>query len=160
MQEHDFKKIYKDFSRKLYNFALWLTHNRAACDDILQNVFVNVWKCESVPSEETELQSWLFTVTRNACLDYFRKTTRFSKFRTHYMSEYYEHPIDPDANFVWDEKVLDLPETEKSILYLHIKIGYTYKEIGDILEISENLVRVRAFRVLKKMRENLARKEL
>jgi RNA polymerase sigma factor (sigma-70 family) len=159
VQEHEFKQVYNKFGRKLYNFILWLTHNRASCDDILQTVFINVWKCQSVPTDEIELQRWLFTVSRNACLDHFRKTTRFSRFRTQYTSEYYEPQADPDASFTWDE-LSELPENERSILYLHIKIGYTYKEIGDMLEMTENLVRVRAFRALKKLRENLTKKEL
>ncbi|NLE00483.1 MAG: sigma-70 family RNA polymerase sigma factor [Fibrobacter sp.] len=159
MQEHEFKQIYSKFGRSLYNFILWLTRDRSPCDDILQTVFINIWKCQSVPSDEIELQRWLFTITRNACLDHFRKTTRFSRFRTQYTNDYYEPPTDPDAGFTWNE-LSALPETEKSILYLHIKIGYTYKEIGDMLEMTENLVRVRAFRALKKLRENLTKKEL
>lgn len=159
MKECEFKKIYNEYGRRLYSFVLWLTHNRAASDDILQNVFINVWKCQAVPSTDSELQRWLFTVARNVCLDHFRKVTRFSRFRTFYQEEYYESQPDPDSNFTWKE--LDaLPEKERSILYLHIKIGYTYKEIGDMLEISENLVRVRAFRALKKLRENITKKEI
>ncbi len=159
MQEGDFKNIYNEYGRRLYNFILWLTHNRAASDDILQNVFVNIWKCQTVPSSDIERQRWLFTVARNATLDHFRKVSRFSRFRSHYQSEYYEAPADPDAHFTWNE-LSALPEKERCILYLHIKIGYTYKEIGDMLEMTENLVRVRAFRALKKLRENLTKKEI
>lgn len=159
MIESEFNKIYNVYGQRLYSFIIWLTHNRAASDDILQIVFVNIWRSQAVPASEIELQRWLFTVARNACLDHFRKINRFSRFRTTYQNEYYQQPPDPDANFTWNE-LSELPEKEKSILYLHLKIGYTYKEIGDMLEMTENLVRVRAFRALKKLREKLTRKEI
>jgi RNA polymerase sigma-70 factor (ECF subfamily) len=157
--EPEFKRIYNEYGQRLYGFIIWLTHNRTVSDDILQNVFVNIWKSRTVPSSEIELQRWLFTVARNAALDHFRKYTRYSRFRTYYQNEYYEPPADPDAHFTWNE-LSELPEKERSILYLHLKIGYTYKEIGEVMEISENLVRVRAFRALRKLREKLTRKEI
>ncbi len=159
MTESEFKRIYNEYGQRLYGFVMWLTHHRAASDDILQNVFINIWKCQTIPSSEIELQRWLFTVARNAALDHFRKVNRYSRFRTFYQNEYYQPPADPDSHFTWNE-LSDLPEKERSILYLHLKIGYTYKEIGEMMEISENLVRVKAFRALKKLREKLIRKEI
>jgi RNA polymerase sigma-70 factor (ECF subfamily) len=157
--EHEFKKIYNTHGRKLYNFIIWLTHNKSAADDILQTVFIKVWQCDFVPGDEIEAQRWLFTVARNASLDFFRKSTRFSRFRTKYTQEFYQPEEDPDASFTWKE-LDELPEVEKSILFLHLKTGYTYKEIGETLELSENLVRVKAFRALKKLREQLTKKEV
>ncbi|HEX3020015.1 MAG TPA: RNA polymerase sigma factor, partial [Chitinispirillaceae bacterium] len=98
MVESEFKKLYNDYGQRLYSFIIWLTHNRSASDDIMQNVFINIWKCQSVPVSEIELQRWLFTVARNACLDHFRKVTRFSRFRTYYQNEYYQPSSDPDAH--------------------------------------------------------------
>lgn len=159
MQKCEFKEIYNQYGKCLYSFIIWLTNNRSAADDILQNVFINVWRSQSVPSCDEELKRWLFTIARNASLDYFRKVNRFSRFRTNYKNEYNPPSVDPDAHFVWDEMSF-LSENEKTILYLHLKVGYTYKEIGDMMEITENLVRVRAFRALKKSRENLIKKEI
>jgi RNA polymerase sigma-70 factor (ECF subfamily) len=157
VQEYEFKKIYATHGRKVYNFLLWLTHDKAAAEDVLQTVFVKVWQGTSIPENDAEAQRWLFTVARNASLDFFRKSARFSRFRTRFAQEHYDEEHDPDAPFTWRE--LDtLPEIDKSILYLHIKTGYTYKEIGDMLGITENLVRVKAFRALKKVREQLVKR--
>ena len=76
-----------------------------------------------------------------------------------YQQEWYEQAADPDAPFLWEE-LQRLPEVERSILYLHLKIGHSYKDIGTMLNLSENLVRVRAFRSLKKLRETIIKKEL
>ena len=159
MNEQAFKSIYREHGRNLYNFILWITANRSLCDDILQEVFVKVWRCDTVPEDSEEQRRWLLTVSRHTCLDFLRKSSRFSKFRTKYRQEWYEQPTDPDAPFLWDE-LQRLPEVERSILYLHLKIGHSYKEIAGMLDLTENLVRVRAFRSLKKLRETIIKKEL
>ena len=159
MNENAFKAIYREHGRNLYNFILWITANRSLCDDILQEVFVKVWRCDSVPADPEELRRWLLTVCRHACLDFLRKSTRFSRFRAKYRQEWFEQPPDPDASFLWEE-LQRLPEVERSILYLHLKIGHSYKEIAGMLDLTENLVRVRAFRSLKKLRETIIKKEL
>lgn len=159
MHESEFKTIYHESGKNLYNFILWITGNRGACDDILQEVFIKVWRCDGSPHDPEERKRWLLTITRNACLDFFRKSSRFSRFRTKYKEEWYEPAEDPDAPFIWSE-LQSLAEVERSILYLHLKIGHSYKEIADMLELTENSVRVKAFRALKKLKETLVKKEL
>ncbi|MBN1307898.1 MAG: RNA polymerase sigma factor [Chitinispirillaceae bacterium] len=159
MNEHEFKNLYHDHGRNLYNFILWITVNRSICEDILQEVFVKLWRCETVPAEPDELRRWLLTVTRRTCLDFLRKSSRFARLRHKYQTERRESPSDPDAPFLW-EKLENLPEMERSILYLHLKIGHTYREIADMFDLTENRVRVRAFRALKRLRETLTKKEL
>ena len=157
MKELEFKTLYNNFGRKLYNFILWLTHNQSSCDDILQNVFIKVWNCDKAPLTFAEQQKWLFAIARNASLDYFRKSARISRTCARFKHEYHNPIPDPDACFTWCS-LAQLPETEQSILYLHIKIGYTYKEIADILSLNESQVRVKAFRALKKLRNCLEKK--
>ncbi len=159
MLENEFKRVYQGYGRKLYNFILWMAKSRAAADDILQNVFTSLWKCKEAPTDDTELQRWLFTIARNACMDFFRKANRFSRFRTQYSQETDNFYEDSDAHYIWKELSI-LPDTERGIIYLHIKCGYSYKEIGGMLSITENSVRVKAFRALKKLKESLVRKEL
>ncbi|MBN1578246.1 MAG: RNA polymerase sigma factor [Chitinispirillaceae bacterium] len=159
MNEHVFRNLYHEHGRNLYNFILWITSNRSICEDILQEVFVKIWRCETVPPDPEELRRWLLTVTRHTCLDFLRKSSRFARFRNKYQEEWFEPPSDPDAPFLWAE-LQNLPEIERSILYLHLKIGHTYSEIAGMLDLTENLVRVRAFRTLKRLRETLIKKEI
>ncbi len=159
MNETSFKSIYLEHGRNLYNFILWITGNRGICEDILQEVFVKVWRCDSYPVDAEEFRRWLLTVTRHTCLDFVRKSSRFSRFRNRYREEWIEPQEDPDAPFLWGE-LMDLPEAERSILYLHLRIGHSYKEIAGMLGLTENLVRVRAFRALRKLRATMEKKEL
>jgi DNA-directed RNA polymerase specialized sigma24 family protein len=46
-----------------------------------------------------------------------------------------------------------LSAEERSVVYLHIKMGYNYNEIGRLLDMNENAVRVKAFRAFRRLRE-------
>ncbi len=153
MEIRCFNKLYNIYSKKLYNYALWLTRNKAACDDIIQTVFIKIWKQQEVPVEERELEAWLYTVTRNECNDFFRKCARFSKFRLKYIREKPLYVMLSSENkMLWN--MLDfLMEEERSILFLHLRIGYSYSEVAKILNMKDSAVRVKAFRALEKLRK-------
>jgi RNA polymerase sigma factor (sigma-70 family) len=50
-------------------------------------------------------------------------------------------------------------ESERSILYLHLKAGYSHAEIGSILDLSESNVRVKTCRAIKRLRESYLRRK-
>ncbi|MDD5674633.1 MAG: sigma-70 family RNA polymerase sigma factor [Chitinivibrionales bacterium] len=159
MQEQAFNALYGRYATRLYNYLLCLTHNRAMSEDILQTVFVNVWHTEAAPVDEKECAHWLFAIAHNACFDMFRKNSRFSHLRLRYAHEksLARNP-DSDTGSAW-EMLTALPELERSIIYLNIKMGYTYREIAPIVRTSENNVRIRAFRALKKLRQRFIKEK-
>jgi RNA polymerase sigma-70 factor (ECF subfamily) len=130
-----------------------------ACDDILQNVFVKVWRCEQFPHDPGERNALLYTIAHNACIDHFRNAKKFAEYDDEVGGAEAATEYEDDGKLAWREAAR-LPETERSIVYLHLKMGYPYAEIGKLLGMTENNVRVRAFRALKKLREILAKKGL
>jgi RNA polymerase sigma-70 factor (ECF subfamily) len=163
MKQPKFTALYKEYSRQLYNFIRWTTNYCPVCDDILQNMFIRVWRCESVPENDVECRRWLYAIARNACIDYFRSSARFSNFSEKYNKEYSNSNAleeqECDNSEIWKE-LAKLSDIDRSILYLHIKEGYAYGEIAGMLDLNENQVRVKAFRALKKLREELVRTEV
>ena len=152
-----FDEIYSAYSDKLYNYALWVTRNKDASCDILQNVFVKLWKQNASLYEDSGIEGWLITVTRNACLDFFRKCSRFTKFRLNYAREnHYVKAESKEQRTIWDKLDL-LSEKERSILYLHFHTGHTFREVARILRIKETAVRVTSYRALKKLRKKCAK---
>lgn len=160
MKQKVFNKIYDAYSRKLYNYALWLTRNKDASDDIIQAAFIKFWKYDKNFNHEGEQEAWLYKVTRNLCIDFFRKSTRFTKFRLKYSQENPNYITEShEMNSVWE--MLDLlNETDKSILYLFFRIGHSHKMVAKILQLNENSVRVKAFRALEKLRKKCVKEIL
>lgn len=159
MEEYEFKHLYDTNAKKLYNFILWTTGNRSVCDDILQNVFVKVWRCAKVPEVESERTAWMYAIARNTCIDYFRSAKQCTEYNDAIGGTVSASDRDDDGKQAWSE-VTQLPQTERSIVYLHLKMGYSYGEIAQFLAMTENNVRVKAFRALRKLREILIKKGL
>ncbi len=160
MKRKKFDEIYLSYSDKLYNYVLWVTRKKDACNDILQNVFVKLWNQDSSLYEDDGLEGWLYTVARNACLDFFRKCSRFTQFRLNYAREnHFVKTESHEQRAVWD-KLDILNEKERSILYLHFHTGHTFKEVARILKIKETAVRVTSFRALKKLRKKCVKELL
>lgn len=153
MERKIFQEIYDNYSKRLYNFALWLTRNKDSCDDIIQAVFIKLWNQKNEINHEKELEAWLYKVTRNTCMDFFRKCSRFTQFRLKYLHETTMHTEETDENKeIWNILGI-LKEKERSILFLHFKTGHSYKKVAEILEMKEAAVRVAAFRALEKLRK-------
>jgi RNA polymerase sigma-70 factor (ECF subfamily) len=156
MDEGDFKKLYAVHAKRLYNFIRWMTGKRSLSDDILQIVFVKVWQGAGAPGNDSECSAWLHRIARNACIDHFRHTARLAECNDAALPAAAETNMDDGAQ-AWEE-VAQLPSSERAVVYFHIKMGYTYAEIGAMLGMTETNARVTAFRALRRLREHLVRR--
>lgn len=68
------EKIYAEFKDDLYGFILSRVKDSQVAKDILQEVFIKIHLNISKLKSENKLTSWLYQITRNAIVDYFRKT--------------------------------------------------------------------------------------
>jgi len=64
--------IYTQFNRSLLSFIRSKIRSKEDAEDILQNVFIKISSNVNKLSDEEKLQSWIFTITRNAIIDYYR----------------------------------------------------------------------------------------
>ena len=67
-----FEVIYKSHYRRIFHFALQYLRDEEACSNIIQDVFSSLWENKKKLVAETNLNAWLFTVTKNRCLKYIR----------------------------------------------------------------------------------------
>jgi RNA polymerase sigma-70 factor (ECF subfamily) len=154
----NFKEIYALHGRNIYNYLLWMTKDVETSQDILQTVFIRAWEASSLPGNEDALRRWLFITARNAFFDSYRSHRRFLNLRVRYAREYYQTPPEPSGG-PFREMLSECSDDERSILYLHLKAGYSYGEIGSILDLSESNVRVKACRAIKRLRELYIRRK-
>jgi RNA polymerase sigma-70 factor (ECF subfamily) len=153
-----FRNIYDAQGGAIYNYLLWMTKDAETSRDILQTVFIRAWEATSLPENEDAVRRWLFTTARNAFFDSYRSHCRFSRLREHYSREYYQAPPEAPDGFFWN-MLSECSNSERSILYLHLKVGYSYNEIGLILDLSESNVRVKTCRAIKRLREIYLRRK-
>lgn len=74
--EESFRAAIIEMTPRLYNFAMSLTKNPSAADDLVQDTFLRAWRSRSRFTVGTNLGAWLFTIMRNAFYSRHRKEVR------------------------------------------------------------------------------------
>ncbi|RIH64589.1 RNA polymerase sigma-70 factor [Mariniphaga sediminis] len=140
-------KLYEMFSRKLYNFAFSYLKTEEDALDVVQTVFVNLWDKRKNISDDSNLESYLFTVTKNAVISTFRKKVQEKKYLENLRQTTVLSYNDTDEKYDYEilyEKIQklieELPEKRRHIFKLYKEEGLSNKEIAEKLNISVKTV--------------------
>ena len=155
-----FEMTYKQFFSMLTGFAFQYVEDTDIAEDIVQEVFSNVWNQSDQIEIRTNIKSYLFGAVRNACLNHLRH----QKVERLHAEETARHrTLDRVAFMEMDElqaKVNEalskLPEKRRQIFELSRFEGKKYHEIAEELKISIKTVETQMSRALKVMREVLS----
>ncbi|MCY1722047.1 RNA polymerase sigma-70 factor [Prolixibacteraceae bacterium Z1-6] len=141
-----FNSIYFEYSKRLYAFAKSYIRNDSDVEEIVQEVFLKLWKNRAELKEDLSFDSYLFTVTKNAVLN----TLRSKKYKDIYLQHQSLFPsknvlLDDELNFRELEKsylfVVDsLPPRKKEVYLLSREKLLSYNEIAEELGISVKTV--------------------
>lgn len=155
MKRTEYNIIVKEHADNLYGYAIKFLHDREEAKDIVQDVFEKLWVNRS-KVEFGKAKSWMFTTAHNTMINLCNRKGRIQF--TDQITEF-EKPKSVRSKFEMDQlidrAVSILPPTQKSIILLRDLEGYTYQEIGDILNLSESQVKVYLFRARKKIKKQL-----
>ncbi|WP_019638694.1 RNA polymerase sigma factor [Paenibacillus fonticola] len=160
------EKIYYGFYDLVYGAVYYIVKDHQTSEDIIQEAFLKVVYNKPAFESEAGMKSWLKVVTRNTAINYLRKN---KKHRNHLDADSVFIHIDPFIPHTGSvEHTVETKLMEEAILaYLkklkpeyrllieyRWKLGLSYKEIAERLDISENVVRQRLHRTregIKKM---------
>ena len=84
----DFLGIYRAFYGKVFTFVLSLVRSKANAQDITQNIFMKLWKNRKKLEHIKSMDDYLFILSKNACMDYFRKASRKKEISTDVFDEF------------------------------------------------------------------------
>lgn len=145
MTEQEFVAAFERHKDRIYRLALSYTKSQADAEDVCQDVFCKLLK-QPVMEPEHE-KAWLIRVTINDCKNLLRSGwwKRNQPLETAYGL------AAPGDNEVLRE-VMDLPPRLRVVIHLYYYEGYTAREIGEQLGISESAVQNRLMRARKKLR--------
>ena len=155
MKRHDYNIAVSTHSGKLYGFALKFLRNSEDAQDIVQDVFEKLW-INRKKVEVEKAKAWMFTTAHNAMINHVMKKQRMVLPGDELIPEKAKTERSVfESSQVVDRAVSILPPVQKSIILLRDLEGYTYEEIGDILQLSPSQVKVYLFRARNKIKKQL-----
>lgn len=152
-----FEALVRRHTRIVYAHALRFFGDHSAAEDIVQEVFVKVFRSLDSFDEKARFSTWLYRVTRNTCLDEVRSGKR---------RPIPVDPLDVAATGVdfSDELIMasaielamrSLPQEDRDALSAVATFGLTYAEAGDALGVAAGTVKSRVFRARRALRATL-----
>jgi len=142
------------YGRKVYAIAWHFTYDRAEAEELTQDCFLKLWEnLDRYEPTEASLLAWIAALSRNLCIDHYRKRRREKGFR--FLTDDAVTAIlpsgdDPQANAVRRERVrfllealADLPDELAEVVILRDLDGLDYREIGDFLRLPDGTVKSR-----------------
>ena len=161
MEVEDFKIQVLPLQDKLYSFALRFLGDSEDAKDAVQEVFLKLWKLRNSLDSYRSLVAFAMTVTRNHCLDRIKakRTIPIEDNKVYSSQNVNITPGDileiKDLAEIVRKIINELPENQRSVIQLRDIDGYDNQEIGEILKMDANNVRVLLSRARKKVREEL-----
>jgi len=167
IQEGDkqaFRAVFEQYYLDLCGFAADYLNSVDRARDVVQDVFLKVWDRRGELEVHTSLKSYLFQAVRNRALNEVRRSRTASEYRedlnrdgvTHRSAEdtYHMRELSKEVQ----KAIAELPDRRRMAFLMHRRHDFTYKEIGQIMEISPKTVENHIGRALKFLRDRLADK--
>lgn len=143
-----FDAIYKIYWEQFYAFALRISDSEVEAQDLVQDVFVDLWVRREKLIISTSLKSYLFSMIKNKFLDKVRREKRFEHYADLLLAQTLNYDITPEDKYILEEKktyllekVNTLPEKCREIFILNKIEGKSISEIADSLLISPQTVK-------------------
>ena len=162
-----FDALFHKYSANLYAFALSITRDSFAAEEVTQLVFLKVWEKREQIKEHLSFKSFLFSVAYHETISWLRKEksekmrigefVRMSGFQTSETENTVEfRNIESLANGL----IQEMPEKRKEIFRLSREQGFSNKEIAEKLGISMKTVENQMTSALKYLREKLGKHDI
>ena len=145
-------------SHRVFLLALSFTRQRQAAEDVMQTVFLKLWKHPVAFTDETHMDKWLTKVTVNESRSLLRARARdpISIEELETLGAVAEQPEERELIAA----VMQLPEPLRAVIHLHYYEDLPIKEIADLLKISQAAVKMRLVRGRNLLKSELMEGEL
>ncbi len=167
--EKMFEFVFKAYFPRLMAFARKFVPDKNAAEDIIQEVFLKIWVKRNEIREEA-FQSYLFTLTRNACLNHIKhqqivdghvtnvedNSLQESLYYADFFSDPFHQTVFSEIQNEIEKAMRELPEQTRKIFRLSRFEGMKNVEIAKLLNLSIRTVEKHNTRALEKLRIHLS----
>jgi len=157
-----FENVFREFYPVLCSFANKILKDKDKSEEIVQDIFYNIWKKRENIEINTSLKSYLFKSVQNKCYQIEQHKVIENKYKNYVKQESFSNyniPFDElelqEVNLLIEATLNSLPANCNTIFRMSRFEGLKYKEIAEKLSISVKTVEANMSKALKKFRTNL-----
>jgi len=151
--------LYERYSKIVYSVALRVLRDSASAEDVLQDVFLGVWRRpESFISARGSLGGWLAVVARNRSIDMLRRKRPSLQVEEVYLASPFDLADEAERNILMQRAravIMHLPLEQRKTLEMAYFDGLTHSEIAEITGDPLGTVKTRIRNALLSLRKEL-----
>lgn len=163
-EKSEFVKLYERYRKLMHYAAKRILGDDSLAEEAVQEAFLRIAKNfgKVIDADQSATKKFVLIITENAAKTLYRRESRHISDR--------EYPEDMDAAAgalqaaedptaaeaeTWDAvgRILQMPDLQQNVLFLHAVYGFSYREIAALLDISESAARKRVERAREDLKE-------
>ena len=153
----DIEQIYNQYFDTVNKYLFCLTHNNDIAEDLTQETFCRALKSLNKFKGECKISVWLCQIAKNIWYDYYRKNKKITVeeelLDIQDLSTPEDETISKEEKLLLYQKLQKLSQETREVIYLRITGELSFKEIGIILNKTENWARVTFYRGKNQLKE-------
>jgi len=170
--EDAFGYLLQKYRRAMVHFMFRTTRTQAAAEDLAQEVFLRVYRSRQSYEASAKFTTWLYRIATNLAINHARDTKNERPENTVSVDAKNEetgqsfdladgaltaeqHLVRRERLMAIRAKVLGLPEKQRTAVLMHKYQGLDYKQIAEVLKLSESATKSLLFRAYETLREQL-----
>jgi RNA polymerase sigma-70 factor (ECF subfamily) len=153
----DLEQIYKQYFETVNKYLFCLTHNSDISEELTQETFYRAVKKINTFKGECKMSVWLCQIAKNLWYDELKKNKKLGNIEQTFLIQSEDNL---EENIILNENKLELyrklqklDKQTREVIYLRITGELSFREIGDILNKTENWARVTFYRGKQKLKE-------
>ncbi len=143
-----FARIYARHRDHIFSFCLYTSGDVDVSKDVVQEAFLRLVQHSVCPDN---VRNWLFIAARNCLYTQLKRSRRAGKNAGDGLS-HRQHEMSAEQRLIVEQMLSKLSVEERELILLREFAGFTVAELAESLEISPEALRVRLYRIRKKLR--------
>jgi len=170
--ESGFNYLVAKYHRAMIHFLFRMVRSEAVAEELAQEVFLRVYRSRESYRAEAKFTTWLYRIATNLAVNHARDTKQERSARNVYLDapdeetgttpEVADDEPTVEQRLLRDERmaairkhVMALPDRQRMAVLMHKYQGLDYREIGDVLKLSESATKSLLFRAYQTLRDKL-----
>lgn len=155
--------LYERYNKMLFGYFFKLTRNQVLSEDLVNDVFLKILHSKNKYRGDGIFKVWMFRIARSIFIDSYNRSKRQVE-KESFLGNKMNEETTEDSHQLLERKenkqlihraLLELNKKEREVIILSKLDELKYKEVAEILNCSEEAVKVRTFRALKNLKNTL-----